>query len=203
MHGGHLRLLQHDLGDPDAIGRALALPGQIVPAVARVPGDQSGRRSRAHPPRRTRQLRIASKILASIGRSVAALSVGSRTTRHARPSNTHCSMTARLRACSAREPLALGARHALQRERQVLADGLILAAHDRARSRDRAPTRPPAQASGRRSCSDRRAAASARTSRAPRCTKSSRVLSRRMVRAAVGLEVLLMIACTISLLPEK
>src|SRR5262249_36658628 len=41
-HGRHLRLLQHDLRDPHAVGRALALPGQVVPAVRGVPGEELG-----------------------------------------------------------------------------------------------------------------------------------------------------------------
>src|SRR5207245_7834138 len=40
-----LRLLQHDLRHPDAIGRAVALPGKIVPTLAGVPLDQCGRDS--------------------------------------------------------------------------------------------------------------------------------------------------------------
>ena len=39
-HGGDLRLLQHDLRNPDSIGGALALPGQIMAPVARVPAAQ-------------------------------------------------------------------------------------------------------------------------------------------------------------------
>jgi hypothetical protein len=39
-HRRHLRLLQHDFGQPDAVGIARVLPGQVVAAVARVPGDQ-------------------------------------------------------------------------------------------------------------------------------------------------------------------
>ena len=35
-----LGLLQHDLGEPDAIGVARALPRQVVPAVALLPGDE-------------------------------------------------------------------------------------------------------------------------------------------------------------------
>src|SRR5207302_1803925 len=38
-----LRLLQHDLRHPHAIGRAVALPGKIVSALAGVPLDQCGR----------------------------------------------------------------------------------------------------------------------------------------------------------------
>ena len=41
-HGRHLRLLQHDLADPDAVGGAVALPRQIVTTGPRVPGDQFG-----------------------------------------------------------------------------------------------------------------------------------------------------------------
>src|ERR1700687_3553822 len=37
---GHLRLLQHDLGDPDAIRRALLLPGQLMAAAPRMPLDE-------------------------------------------------------------------------------------------------------------------------------------------------------------------
>ena len=39
--GRHLRLLQHDLGDPDAVRRALLLPGKIVPAAPCVPFNES------------------------------------------------------------------------------------------------------------------------------------------------------------------
>mmetsp|Transcript_26221 Transcript_26221/g.61907 ORF Transcript_26221/g.61907 Transcript_26221/m.61907 type:complete len:444 (-) Transcript_26221:6636-7967(-) len=38
QHGGHLGLLQHDLGQPDAIGVARVLPGQRVAAMAALPG---------------------------------------------------------------------------------------------------------------------------------------------------------------------
>ena len=38
--GRDLRLLQHDLRDPDAVGRAVVLPGKIVAALARVPVQQ-------------------------------------------------------------------------------------------------------------------------------------------------------------------
>ncbi len=41
--GRDLRLLQHDLGQPDAIRIARVLPGQIVAAGAPLPGDQRGR----------------------------------------------------------------------------------------------------------------------------------------------------------------
>ena len=37
-NGGDLRLLQHDLGQPDAIGIAIALPGQVVAAMLALPG---------------------------------------------------------------------------------------------------------------------------------------------------------------------
>ena len=37
-HRAHLRLLQHDLRDPDPIGRLFSLPGQVVAAVALEPG---------------------------------------------------------------------------------------------------------------------------------------------------------------------
>ena len=36
-HGGHLGLLQHDLGDPDAVRVCGVLPGQVVAAVQRLP----------------------------------------------------------------------------------------------------------------------------------------------------------------------
>ena len=38
----HLRLLQHDFRDPHPVGAALALPGQVMTARARVPGEQRG-----------------------------------------------------------------------------------------------------------------------------------------------------------------
>ncbi|CFW02491.1 Uncharacterised protein [Bordetella pertussis] len=38
----HLRLLQHDFREPDAIGVAGVLPGQIVAAVAGLPGRDAG-----------------------------------------------------------------------------------------------------------------------------------------------------------------
>ena len=41
-HRGDLGLLQHDFRDPDAIGVARALPGQVVAAVAPMPGEQAG-----------------------------------------------------------------------------------------------------------------------------------------------------------------
>ncbi len=40
QHGRHLRLLQHDLRQPDAVRIAGALPGQVVAPVAALPGDQ-------------------------------------------------------------------------------------------------------------------------------------------------------------------
>src|SRR5450759_2168385 len=40
-HRGDLGLLQHDFGDPDAVGIARALPRQVVAAVALVPGEQT------------------------------------------------------------------------------------------------------------------------------------------------------------------
>ena len=40
QHRGHLGLLQHDLGQPDAVGIAGFLPGQAVAAVRALPGDQ-------------------------------------------------------------------------------------------------------------------------------------------------------------------
>jgi len=43
-HRRHLRLLQHDLGEPDAVGiacAALLLPGQVVPAGLLLPGDDA------------------------------------------------------------------------------------------------------------------------------------------------------------------
>ena len=43
-HGLHLGLLQHDLGDPDAIRIASLLPGQGMPAAAALPGDQPVRK---------------------------------------------------------------------------------------------------------------------------------------------------------------
>jgi len=36
----HLGLLEHDLGDPDPIRRALSLPGKVAAAVALRPGEQ-------------------------------------------------------------------------------------------------------------------------------------------------------------------
>jgi hypothetical protein len=38
QHGGHLGLLQHDLGQPHAVRVARTLPGQAVPAVLALPG---------------------------------------------------------------------------------------------------------------------------------------------------------------------
>jgi len=32
-HGSHLRLLQHDFGDPDPIGITGELPGKVLPSV--------------------------------------------------------------------------------------------------------------------------------------------------------------------------
>ena len=40
-HGGDLGLLQHDLGDPHAIGRPRSLPGQILAAVGVPPREQA------------------------------------------------------------------------------------------------------------------------------------------------------------------
>jgi len=40
-HRGHLRLLQHDLGKPDAVRVTRVLPGQVMAAGALLPGDQS------------------------------------------------------------------------------------------------------------------------------------------------------------------
>jgi hypothetical protein len=40
-HRRHLRLLQHDFREPDAVGIAGVLPGQVVAAVALVPADQA------------------------------------------------------------------------------------------------------------------------------------------------------------------
>ncbi|KAG0741264.1 hypothetical protein G6F24_016765 [Rhizopus arrhizus] len=40
-HGGHLRLLQHDLGQPDPIRVTRVLPGQIMAAVLALPGDDT------------------------------------------------------------------------------------------------------------------------------------------------------------------
>src|SRR5580704_11604852 len=42
----HLRLLQHDLRDPDAIRRAFLLPGQIVAPATCMPLDEGARHSR-------------------------------------------------------------------------------------------------------------------------------------------------------------
>ncbi len=42
-HRRDLRLLQHDLRHPHAIRRAFALPWQVMPPIARVPGDQRRR----------------------------------------------------------------------------------------------------------------------------------------------------------------
>ena len=39
-HGRHLRLLQHDFREPDAVG-VVALPGQVVAAVAGLPGGEA------------------------------------------------------------------------------------------------------------------------------------------------------------------
>ena len=39
-HRGNLRLLQHDLGKPDAVRVARVLPGQVVAAGHLLPGDQ-------------------------------------------------------------------------------------------------------------------------------------------------------------------
>jgi hypothetical protein len=39
-HRGHLRLLQHDLGKPDAVRVTRVLPGQVMAAGALLPGDQ-------------------------------------------------------------------------------------------------------------------------------------------------------------------
>src|SRR6185295_3912606 len=50
-HGGDLRLLQHHLGEPDAV-RIVALPGQVVAAVLALPGNNAAgepRRQRAAP----------------------------------------------------------------------------------------------------------------------------------------------------------
>ena len=41
--GGDLRLLQHDLGDPDSIRSRVPLPRQVVPAVFLSPGEQRRR----------------------------------------------------------------------------------------------------------------------------------------------------------------
>jgi hypothetical protein len=38
--GGHLGLLQHDLGNPHPVGAAVLLPGKVVPPVQGVPVDQ-------------------------------------------------------------------------------------------------------------------------------------------------------------------
>jgi hypothetical protein len=43
-HGRHLGLLQHDLGEPHAIGIARVLPGQLVAAVLFLPGDDLRRK---------------------------------------------------------------------------------------------------------------------------------------------------------------
>ena len=40
-HGSDLRLLQHDLGEPDAVGIARVLPRQVVTAVCALPGDDA------------------------------------------------------------------------------------------------------------------------------------------------------------------
>ncbi|MNI91098.1 hypothetical protein D3C73_1487140 [compost metagenome] len=40
-HRGHLRLLQHDLGQPDPIRVTCVLPGQIVAAMLALPGNDS------------------------------------------------------------------------------------------------------------------------------------------------------------------
>src|SRR5262249_53595974 len=40
-HGRDLRLLQHDLGEPDAVRIARTLPGKIAPAEALLPSDQA------------------------------------------------------------------------------------------------------------------------------------------------------------------
>jgi hypothetical protein len=42
-HGGDLGLLQHDLGNPDAVRRAIALPGQVLAPFALIPAQQGGR----------------------------------------------------------------------------------------------------------------------------------------------------------------
>ena len=39
-HSRHLSLLQHDLGDPDTVGRPVLLPGQIFASVAVKPVQQ-------------------------------------------------------------------------------------------------------------------------------------------------------------------
>ena len=42
-HGRDLRLLQHDLRHPHAVGRALALPRQIMTPMTRMPGSEARR----------------------------------------------------------------------------------------------------------------------------------------------------------------
>ena len=46
--GAHLGLLQHDFGQPHAVGIAGALPGQAVPPVAALPMHQGRRKTSAH-----------------------------------------------------------------------------------------------------------------------------------------------------------
>ena len=48
----HLRLLQHHLGQPDAVGVATRLPGKVVPAVRRLPGNDPRREAAADATRR-------------------------------------------------------------------------------------------------------------------------------------------------------
>src|SRR5438105_7093118 len=60
---GDLRLLQHHLGEPDAIGIARALPGQAVAAVPALPGDQLLRE--------THRVRFSQTMLAFILRRLA------------------------------------------------------------------------------------------------------------------------------------
>ena len=56
QHRGHLRLLQHDLGEPDAVGVARVLPGQAVAPVAAAASAPRGRQS---PPATTLMPRAA------------------------------------------------------------------------------------------------------------------------------------------------
>jgi hypothetical protein len=44
---GDLRLLQHDLGEPDAVGVTRALPGQAVAAVGPLPARDAGGEGRS------------------------------------------------------------------------------------------------------------------------------------------------------------
>ncbi|CUJ29983.1 Uncharacterised protein [Achromobacter xylosoxidans] len=92
-HRGHLRLLQHDLGEPDAVGIPGVLPGEIVAAVLALPGDDA--RGEVH----ARNYRIA--LLPGVGRAVT--TVGQR--RIERPEFT----SRRLPACASRGRGALAA----------------------------------------------------------------------------------------------